>query len=255
MKKLSDKIVSEIKEKKIRPKPKWIFLLKDYFIWSIFGISVVIGGLAFVVILFLLTTNDWDVYKHLGRDPSLYFLTMLPRIWIGTLILFLLIAYYNYRHTKKGHRYKTYVIVLGSVLGSVVIGTVLFFTGLGSRIEESFASVLPYYGGFMEHRMKIWTQPQKGLLAGEIIKVKSKNILLIEDFKKNVWKVDISNALWRRRRIVGIGDKIKIIGVEKSGNVFIAREIRPWIGRRGNLEYNDDSHHGNGRGYGGNKSI
>ncbi len=253
MKKLSDKIVNKIKEEKIKPKAKWVFLLKDYFIWSAFGVSIIIGGLAFVVILFLLTTNDWDMHKYLGEGFGVYFLTALPRVWIGTLILFLLVAYYNYRHTKGGYRYKAYLIVLGSVVTSVVIGTALFFMGLGDKIEQSFANTLPYYGGYMEHRMEIWNQPEKGLLAGEIIEIKSENILMIEDFKKNIWEIDVNNALWRGGQVAKIGNKVKIIGVKKSNNIFTAQEIRPWVGREG--RHGNGGHYRNGKGYGGRRIL
>ena len=232
---LADKIVSKIKSEEIKPKSKWIFLLKDYFIWSIFGFSIIIGGLALVVILFIFTTSDWDMYRYLEGGFGMHFLTILPRLWIGTLILFLLVAYYNYRHTKSGYRYKAYLVVLASIIMSVAIGTGLFFMGLGSKIEQSFANNLPYYCGYMQHRMEMWNQPEKGLLAGEIVKIKKDDILEVKDFNNNIWQIDVSDTLWRGGGIVRTGKQIKIIGIKKTDDEFIAQEIRPWVGRREKL--------------------
>jgi hypothetical protein len=245
MKNLADKIADKIKKEEIKPKSKWIFLLKDYFIWSIFGFSIIIGGLAFVVIIFILTTNDWDMHRYLGSGVGIHFLTVLPRVWIGTLILFLLVAYYNYRHTKGGYRYKTYLVVLGSVAMSIVIGTGLFFMGLGNKVEQAFSNNLPYYGRFMEHRMEMWNQPEQGLLAGEIVEIESVDVFNMKDFGGNIWQVDISGALWRRGGSAQVGKQIKIIGAKKTDDEFTAQEIRPWAGRRGDL--NNRRSHRRGR--------
>ena len=55
MTKLSEKVLKEIKEKKIEPAPRWQFLLKDYFVWLSFAASVIIGAIAFCVILYFLS--------------------------------------------------------------------------------------------------------------------------------------------------------------------------------------------------------
>jgi len=250
MKNLADKIASKIKSEEIKPKSKWIFLLKDYFIWSIFGFSIIIGGLAFVVILFIFTTSDWDMHRYLEGGFGMHFLTVLPRLWIGTLILFLLVAYYNYRHTKSGYRYKAYLVVLASVIMSIAIGTGLFFMGLGSKIEQFFANNLPYYGGYMQHRVEMWNQPEKGLLAGEIVKIKSDDVLEVKDFNNTIWQIDVSDALWRGGSVTQVGKQIKIIGTKKTDNEFIAQEVRPWTGRHGNIGDKKNNHQGRGVGGG-----
>ena len=249
MKNFSDKIANKIKKENIKPKSKLVFLLKDYFIWSIFGVAIVIGGLAFVVMLFLLTSNDWDIHQHLDKSFWEYLLISLPYFWISILVLFLLLAYYNYRHTKEGYRYKTYLIVFGSVIMSIVIGTGLFFLGMGNKIEQIFADNLPYYNNFTQHRIEMWNQPEKGLLAGEIIEFND-DVLKLKDFKKNIWKINTSDASWRGGKVAQLGEQIKIIGAKQSESEFTAQEIRSWVGRHNNGQYNNTQHSGRRNGGG-----
>lgn len=103
----------------------------------------------------------------------------------------------------------------------------LFFLGLGNKIEQIFADNLPYYNGFMQHRMEMWNQAGRGLLAGEIIEINDNDILKLKDFEKNIWEINTKDALWKGGETVQIGRQIKIIGIKNSDNEFIAREIRP----------------------------
>lgn len=241
MKNLADKIVDKIEEDKIKPQPKWKFLVKDYFIWTTFVLAVIVGGLAFLVILFSLTSNDWDIHRYLHRGFLEHLIISLPYFWFIILTFFVLVAYYNYRHTKHGYQYKTYLIVLGSIALSVVLGLGMFFAGWGNKIENIFAERIPYYKGIAKYKIKTWSQPEKGLLAGEIIKI-DKDILSVKDFEENIWKVDIQNTLWKRGEIAEIGKQIKIIGTKKFEDEFIAKETRPWIDRRNNHKGRKNNH-------------
>ncbi|GAH23334.1 unnamed protein product, partial [marine sediment metagenome] len=40
MKNVSNEVLKKIKDNNIKPKPRWYFITKNYFIWSIFGISI-----------------------------------------------------------------------------------------------------------------------------------------------------------------------------------------------------------------------
>jgi len=171
------------------------------------------------------------MYKYLDKGFLGYVFVSLPYFWIVLLVSFLIIACYDYRHTNEGYRYKTYLIVLGSVIISVVIGTSLFFLGFGDKMEQKFAENLPSYNRFMQRRMKMWNQPEKGLLVGEIIGIEKENILRLKDFNNNIWSVNIKNAKWRRCQRKELGRRIKIIGVKSGDNKFIAQEIGPWVRR------------------------
>ena len=79
---ISRDVLKTIEEKHIKPKPRWTFLLKDYAIWILGAFSLIVGSLAFSVIIYMLKNNDWEVYRHLsGSLPGFVVITM-PYFWL-----------------------------------------------------------------------------------------------------------------------------------------------------------------------------
>ncbi|MDI6777883.1 MAG: hypothetical protein QMD77_01720 [Patescibacteria group bacterium] len=233
MNKLCDKVLCKIREEKIEPKPRWQFLLKDYFVWSAFVSAVVVGGLAFCVAFSLTVDNDWDIYKYLKISPVQHFLISLPYVWLILIILFLGLAFYNYKHTKGGYRRGTFVILGLSVVGSVILGSIFHSLGMGRKIDKIFARNLPLYQKIhcCCNRKGIWSQPEKGLLGGRILKVKEENEFDMEDFSGIVWQIEKNNQTFMRGPVLIIeNEEVKLIGEKKAEKIFWAREIRPWSG-------------------------
>ena len=229
MTKLTDKITKKIKEEKIQPISKWKFLMKDYLIWTAFGISVIIGGLAFAVIIFLLTNNDWSIYRNLDKSFIEYTFLSLPYFWIMFLGIFSAVAYYNYKHTKSGYKYNPLLAILASIILSFILGSTLFYAGLGSKIEDAFVDKFPYYKNIMEKRMEIWNNSGQGLLAGTIEKVNDSSFI-IKDLSGKKWEVNIENAVVKKVMVIQEGAMVKIIGRDDGDNLFIAEQLRPWMG-------------------------
>jgi len=229
--KFSQKVLEKIKEEKIEPKPRWQFLLKDYFIWLTFGISLLVGGLAFCVMLLIILDNDWDIYRYLEISPLEHFLISLPYIWILLLLLFLAVAYYNYRYTKKGYCCNAFTILALSVFGSIILGTFFHALGLGGKIDRTLSRNFSFYQKIhcCCHRKDIWTQPEKGLLGGKIIGIKNVSNFDLEDFSGFIWQVEKNEqTLLRGPILVEIEEEVKLIGKKKEEKVFRAFEIRPW---------------------------
>ena len=65
-KKIKNSVIDKIKKDHIKPKPKWEFLLKDYTLYALFALLLIIGGLTVSVIILNITTNHWDIHKNLG---------------------------------------------------------------------------------------------------------------------------------------------------------------------------------------------
>jgi hypothetical protein len=231
---LGNKILERIKEEKIEPRPRWQFLLKDYFVWSAFGISLLVGALAFCVMLSIILDNDWDIYRYLEISPFEHFLISLPYLWILLLFLFLAIAYYNYRHTKKGYCCKTFTILALSIFGSLILGTFFHSLGLGGKIDRTLSRNFPVYQKIhcCCHRQDIWSQPEKGLLGGRITGIKSISNFDLEDFNGLAWQIEKDEGAFLRGPVlVEIGEEVRLIGKKKSERVFRAFEIRPWWNR------------------------
>ncbi len=229
MNNISNQVLKQIKENKIKPKPRWYFLTKSYFIWSIFGISIILGSLAFSMVLFIIKQLDWDIYHYIGDSFLKTVFISLPYLWLIFLILFIGIAYYNFIHTKRGYRFKFISIILISLIISVTLGTILYSNGLSENLENIFSEKIPYYHRLVYTCEKQWMQPERGLLAGIITEVGlPDNSFILTDLDNNCWKIQVSKAFWKGKLTPVTGLKIKIIGKLMDDNNFEAMEIRPW---------------------------
>lgn len=230
MKDLSKNILDHIERESIRPSSKWKFLLKNDAVWAAFVLAVLVGSVSVSAILYLIVDHDWDVYPQLEKGAGEYVLLSLPYAWIAALALFSALAYYNYKHTKSGYKHKAYVIVLGSVVVSVVIGSAMYAAGFGSKIDRAFAQKMPLYEKALFHRTLIWQNDDYGLLAGEIVEIEDEKIEL-EDLRGKGWIVIYSEAHLPPEFELEEGLRVKLIG-EVEDDVFLAKEIRPFFNPR-----------------------
>lgn len=227
----SEKMLAKIKSRKVKPIPKWHFWAKNILFWVLFLASVKLGSLAFAVILFAIESAEFDIFSHITHSKVEFILGILPLLWILFLSVFLFGAVRLFQKTKTGYRYSPIFIVVGSFVLSIVVGTILFFTGGGARLEQKFADKVPIYKGLEERRLNRWSMPERGFLAGTIIK-KDESII-IKDLRGKQWEIDIKEVLIRGKTSLEKDEKIRIIGRVVENNIFMAKEIRPWNGKRG----------------------
>lgn len=228
MKDFSKNILGKIKKEKIKPIAKWSFVFKKSFVWSLFTLSVILGGLAFGSILAQITSTEWEIHPRVSDNLPYFVFITLPYLWIIFMIGFSALAFYYLRHTSKGYRYNTVIVINSSILISVLLGTSLYATGFSHRMEETFEDRIPFYNGMMNPRSRIWMMPEKGLLAGKILEIENEKEIKLEDFKNDIWIVDISEAKGNQISFLQENIRVKIIGEQDGKLLFIAEEIRPW---------------------------
>jgi len=229
MKNISNEVLKKIKDNNIKPKPLWYFITKNYFIWSVFGISIILGSFAFSMVLFIIKQLDWDIYHYMGGSFLSTVFVSLPYLWLIFLILFTGIAYYNFIHTKRGYRFKFMSVLLMSLIISIILGTGLYFNGFSERLENIFSEKIPYYNRLVYSCEEQWMQPERGLLAGTIIETGlPENNFILMDLNNNRWKIEASKVIWKGKTTSVVGLKIKLIGKRIDDNNFKAMEIRPW---------------------------
>jgi len=166
-KNISQEVLEKIKGSK--PRPKWEFLLKDYLIWSLGFVALCLGALSFSTILHMLLHNDWDIYTRINNNIFAFIFLTLPYFWLIFLTLFVAVAQYNIRHTKRGYKFELSKIVIGSVATSIILGSLLYGMGVGRAIDDLIATKAPFYHQFINQRRHIWLQTDKGLLAGVLV--------------------------------------------------------------------------------------
>lgn len=225
-KKISQAVLAKIKEDKIKPKPKWEFLLKEYSVWGFGMFSLLIGSLAFAVVLYMLRYNDWDIYKNINNNLIGFIILTLPYFWIAVIGFFVWLVNYNIKHTKQGYKYNIKILVAGSICGSIILGALFFGAGAGRAMDDLLSARVPFYKNIINHKMMIWADPDDGLLLGEIIDMKNGVLKIIEP-SGQIWEVDIREA-----RIMPMVEKregagIKIVGRATGKNEFKAEIVAP----------------------------
>ena len=228
MKDLSQDILNKIKKDHIKPLSKLHFVLRKSFIWTMFGLSVLIGGLAVSGIIFHVNEVDWDVYDKFRDNTPSFLMMVIPYFWLIVMAVFLFAAIYNMKHTSGGYKYGTFIILGISLLASLIIGVILFYSDINEPMEENLMPNVPLYPLLMP-RGGMWNDTERGLLTGTIVDFNGPNEFHLQGAMNDPWSVNYEKARWLNKLEPRIGLRIKILGVKDGPNHFTASEIRPWF--------------------------
>ncbi|KKP64861.1 MAG: hypothetical protein UR61_C0038G0006 [candidate division WS6 bacterium GW2011_GWE1_34_7] len=237
MGKISKKVLEKIEKENIKPIGRWSFVLKNSFLWSLFGLNILFGSLGLAISIYLFESSD-ILNLILSVNDFLGVLVLaIPTVWVLLTVIFLVVAYLNFRYTERGYTLSFKKIFLINTLAILILGSILHISGVSERLNRVFSESFSTYDITLDPRYKIWSSPETGYLAGTILSVSEASIEL-EDLDGNIWSIDISEA--KVRRAVGLieGEKIKIVGNEVDKNTFQALEILPWEGRGRNMQEN-----------------
>lgn len=222
---LGKKVLDTIKKEKIKPKPRWEFLLKDYFVWSLFLVSVFIGSISVSVIIFIIEHEN--LFRFGPENPIKDIMTTIPYFWLLTLLLFIFLAYLNFKHTKTGYRFNILKVFLLSVVVSLLLGSLLYFLGISEKVEERTYDRLPLYRNMMDKRGAKMFSPEDGHLGGVIVRIEANRIELVS-FGGKIWSVNLENINPEKKMFLELNSRIRFLGKIVGENEFEASDIMPW---------------------------
>ena len=230
----SKEILEKIKKEQIKPKSKWRFVAKDYVVWLVFAVSIVLGALSFSVILHFWEINDWDAYYRVNDNFLAFALLTMPYFWLICFTLFICIAYLYLRHTNTGYRLEFAKIVLWNLALSFIFGSVLYSIGLGRQAESEFAKRAPLYQGLRSKQEDVWLRPEQGVIIGRVVEIRlDGDFFELDDPRQVTWTVDASGARYFQGLSIQEGFMIKVFGEQVENHYFVAEEIRPLMKERG----------------------
>lgn len=225
----AEKLLEALRERGVPQKPRWKFFVRNAAYWIAYGFFMLLGGVAFSIILYAALESEFDLLSYHPRSPLLLFLKLLPLFWIACAVLCTGVSLFGIRHTKAGYRYSLPLLIGTSIVSSIVLGTLFFFAGGAERIEQALVQSVGAYQGVAEKKMALWSMPEDGFLSGKIFSMGE--VLVIEDFAGETWSIDITNSFVRPGVSLEVGVMIKMIGRKTGESAFAAEEIRPWEGR------------------------
>ncbi|HOG37751.1 MAG TPA: hypothetical protein PKZ29_02410 [Candidatus Woesebacteria bacterium] len=213
----SQKALQSIRQRRLQPLPKWHLYLKKSLIWL-------------VVIFFLLILSLGISLTLLGMIDNLF----TPYFWFAAVAIFLFLSYFVLDQSRQAYRLETWQKVFLISLSTFIFGFILFRRGFARRFDNHLETTVPYYRHLTPLKINTWSQPQNGLISGQITQILSDTSFKLQDFTHQTWTIDYSTAVIRGRTQLVIGQEIKIIGRQTGSDSFVANEIRPWIGKKSN---------------------
>ncbi len=238
-------VLHKIKSEHIEVLPKWHFVVKELLLWVFVVAFIIVGALSTSVVLLHLLNIDIAIAVRANGGLVQHIATFVPYIWLLMLAVFMVLTWLNFKNTKKGYKYSYIVVVLSSVVVSIVLGSVMYFGGLADRAEHYAGKWSgDWYKTIEDRKEQMWTQPEKGLLAGvQIGDFIDGDVLIPEnfaltDFNGKTWQINTSRLDKEILAVLAVSPKIAIVGIKKSEDIFEACAIVPWSkrGERGKMK-------------------
>lgn len=230
----ADKILDRIEEEKMVPRPRWQFWVKNAMFWALWVVSTVVAAVAASAIAFAWVNAGWEFREitHAGLIPFL--LEMMPLVWLVALAVVLFAAHENIRHTSTGYRYPLVMILGLSLLVVVLLGVGLFLTGVGAHVEEAVGQHIPIHRPVLVRQQMYWTNPARGLLAGEVVSVDPNGgVFHLRTMDGNEWQIVAGGLTDPSRATLQQFPMVRVIGIPAATStatpmIFHACAVFPW---------------------------
>ncbi|MCB0420125.1 MAG: hypothetical protein KDD61_03965 [Bdellovibrionales bacterium] len=229
---LSRRVLDQIARENIQPKSRMYFFLEALKTWFLVLISIFIGGHSLGILIYFASHLDFALLPLFLKTDEKVLLLFSVLVWFVGLVLGSVFGYRRYRKTKKGYRIESFNLILLVIVGVFGVGLLSYKTEATVYFEQKLHKYLPVYQPWESLKIRVWSRPEEGLLAGSILKIVDEKNIEMRDFKGEVWRLDLSQSLIRKRVSLEEGVLVKVIG-ELKQNDFLVKEVRPWMGRRG----------------------
>lgn len=223
---LTQSILQQVADEKLKPKPLWQFLTKRTLVWFGVILSIIIGSISSSILFFLVINNDWEAYDSVTNNLAYFILLTLPYFWLIIFAGFIVLSYFYMRKTKHGYRYSLLRLATIYLALCILIGGTAYAYGGSEEIDRLLTVNVPIYKQIVNQQTDRWAQPQRGLIAGDVESLDiNKKELILEDIKGNLWHVDYSKADLKVK--LDKGEFLQLTGDKNEGqeDSFTAKKI------------------------------
>jgi hypothetical protein len=229
---LEEKIINKIKEEKIQPRSVWYFLARDYSLWSLVFVSVVLAGFSFAPIIFIIQNLELGYIKHISNNIYLFILSILP---YPSIILCLLTTYLStlaWERTAKGYKFDGKKVFTVSFLISLILGIFLNLSwNLGKLVDDDFRQAsFGNYRSFEQKRNEFWFKPAEGRILGNIKNISTSSFELSNEQNNFAKEINFDDTVIGKENII-VENNVRVVGFEEeatdSPKIFIACIIFP----------------------------
>ncbi|HNV97220.1 MAG TPA: hypothetical protein PKL13_02785 [bacterium] len=215
-------VLEKIKEKNIKPRPRWIFVFYNIFLWVLVPIFIIFGALSFSFIIHMFISSDFDLRDRVSGNLFEFVFKTMPYFWIIILIIFLFILYFDFKNTKKSYKFNFLKVSLFGLSLIILIGIMFYFSGVARYFDNNFLKVNSYKALSCQN-LKMWNNPEKGILVGKFINI-SENSGSFKDIYEKNWNILFNNDA--ELESLNLDNNIKVVGRKIDDNNFYAEHIR-----------------------------
>ena len=210
--KIELRILEKIKHDNLKPKSIWYFLIKDYSLWLLVFISIILAALSIAPIIFIIQNLEPELAKHISSNIYLFILNILPYPWILLCILTTYFAAKAWENTKHGYKFDGKKVFAASFLASLVLGIILNLWNFGRQIDDDFHQMsFGNYKSFEERRDQNWFDPANGRLVGVVQNVSTSSFTFYNDTNSFTQEIFYDQTV-PGLEFIDAGNKIRVIG-------------------------------------------
>ena len=211
----NEQIIQKIKNEKLKPISRSIFLFKKIIVWFLLIAATIFGSYAFAFFFLKSLYIDFDDWYYFSNSYNKFLIQNIPIIWIILFLFSIILMFYLFKRTNRGYKYSVMLIAFISLCIS-------FLLGISLAKVLAIKSVL--IDRFENERMMNWTNPGSGRLSGEILFIDD-TYLLLRDIRDEVWNVNIEYLPNDFKLSLNKDDIVSIVGKYDYENNFTACKI------------------------------
>lgn len=216
---LKDNILKKIASEHITPTPQWHFTVRHGLLWIPGTLVTLVGACAWAGMLFGWQQASFVEYQRFIAPSRLRFLLeTMPLIWIGSFFLFTGLIVQTLRLTPKGYRFDSRKILGGSLLISILVGTLLYMIDM-----RGYRNPIIRYPVERQHKA-IWSHPETGHIAG-IIDIQD-DLIILTDLNNKQWA--LNTAFLPTTTALTDGAMSRIVGKQLDDENFLVCVMLPW---------------------------
>jgi len=225
---LGTKILNQIKNHRLAPRPRWYFQLKYISLLVFLLFFSILGILATSILIYTWGHSDWTLYGQVGNFWQTW-LAVTPYLWLILLLSALVGSYWNFKHSRHGYRYSAFKILALIVGLSFFMGFTAYALGLNLWLDKTLTDKISWYNNLSCQRGKILVQPEKGLLAGVIQSRPTTDKINLQTFDNQFWMVTLEKDLINNP-IFSPQKSVVLQGIKDGISSFRATRAGEWSG-------------------------
>ncbi len=119
-------ILTAIENKRVTPRSKWYFVLRNSVLWMPGIVTTVLGAYTIAGVLYGILHIQVVQGKYIEAGNPIFMVAAIPLLWVVSFGLFSIISISLLRKTYAGYRHTTLQLLLVSVACSIILG-ILFY--------------------------------------------------------------------------------------------------------------------------------